>query len=1157
MNLPRRKPRHCLLSLALAVLAPAILMLAGCAVLNVDVDVYKGPLANSQDIQTEQVAAIAMGAKPLLVTLRDQAECATADEKRLGWLRTNDWYKQYGYISADTGGKPHFTNDLAIRVNAILSMYEDRESGDAYPLVAKARQVVGECTKDFKILHRQTNDDVKAWKRMNLDARTNTPAQKQLVDDYRTFLIQSNVWRYETNVFLHAAAFDNFSKLEQYFGTFKETPSAAGANPCFFALQDQELLDLHAGLLFPGTNKTAMAERADFIGEVRKIAKSFTDSRAAMARLWRLDLGILALLDQAINRPAYMEQSMTLDPQARRPAKTQRQIEKAAELAVNIVQAEYLHGLLKAVNGQTNGMAGAVNSLRILLEEGALPPGFIMDKNPSDGDSAPERPLRDALRRALEAHPSSTALALVAADTYFIQDKWVKDTEAFKRSGMQTSHTNLVLDSNRQFGLAAGLTKEVNQALEANSWQDDLANIAQPTEGMAHGRVNDGVQTQIENYLEAAHSPSRTKDEVFRAREQLLDGLVAFGEKVKFIADSQALVSRRSGVQDWLTYSAEIVTFPLTKPLSLPVADFDDGFWSWWKGGINYSISRKGHEIFEQTDAYERAKPYTQVLQAVGNSIISLVNEIVERTTFDKNATNVIDPQWHAMTNAIKFLSQQASTKLQTGSSTLSMGDITNLASFAGKLQKPTNTVSQYLRSNLLVATQVAVDNYTTNSGTDAHLEQALIEDLNRLIQGGSIYEPAGFSNVTLSATTKALLGQNPQGADLALLNRTLLDDAYPDELSKNQAGQKTAGAGSGTSASVLFSNLDPPANKKEALDMLINALRDVQLSATATGETKIADQAKAAIDLANVYRADDVYIRPPSAYLRNSYPATSLQPNANIGWHNLLDRHAIRSMPVFGETIANWGLDVGTLQQIDKQYWQSINRVRVAAVGITSYAITKDDIGNWYVMSYTGDPSPIIEGAKSLTMYGAAASAATKGAQALNQAVQSATNAASQPALLDSQYTHFATNYLGETTNEAWRVVSFVKRMTNDLITSIGSTSPTKTATTNSTTTNVLPGSVTNVFKYYDRYLTNTVARLTNSLAKEDPAETIGKEIADTFDGVKSFQTRLVGDLDASLKQSVSNVIDEDLSDLISDRLKTVKQYESAFQVLSESVAK
>lgn len=56
------------------------LVLAGCAVLNVEVDVYKGPLANHRDIQLEQVAAMAVAARPLLLDLSYQLESKWRNE---------------------------------------------------------------------------------------------------------------------------------------------------------------------------------------------------------------------------------------------------------------------------------------------------------------------------------------------------------------------------------------------------------------------------------------------------------------------------------------------------------------------------------------------------------------------------------------------------------------------------------------------------------------------------------------------------------------------------------------------------------------------------------------------------------------------------------------------------------------------------------------------------------------------------------------------------------------------------------------------------------------------------------------------------------------------------------------------------------------------
>ena len=62
----------------IVVVVALALATAGCAVLTIDVDVYKGALANHESVQTEQLAAMAMGAKPLIAELRallERKEC--------------------------------------------------------------------------------------------------------------------------------------------------------------------------------------------------------------------------------------------------------------------------------------------------------------------------------------------------------------------------------------------------------------------------------------------------------------------------------------------------------------------------------------------------------------------------------------------------------------------------------------------------------------------------------------------------------------------------------------------------------------------------------------------------------------------------------------------------------------------------------------------------------------------------------------------------------------------------------------------------------------------------------------------------------------------------------------------------------------------------
>jgi hypothetical protein len=56
----------------------------------------------------------------------------------------------------------------------------------------------------------------------------------------------------------------------------------------------------------------------------------------------------------------------------------------------------------------------------------------------------------------------------------------------------------------------------------------------------------------------------------------------------------------------------------------------------------------------------------------------------------------------------------------------------------------------------------------------------ALINNLNQVIQGDSIYETNEFSRIRLSGDTLKLLAKKPNGAVRAQLNRLLLEDDFP-----------------------------------------------------------------------------------------------------------------------------------------------------------------------------------------------------------------------------------------------------------------------------------------------------------------------------------------------------------------------------------------
>ena len=119
------------------------------------------------------------------------------------------------------------------------------------------------------------------------------------------------------------------------------------------------------------------------------------------------------------------------------------------------------------------------------------------------------------------------------------------------------------------------------------------------------------------------------------------------------------------------------------------------------------------------------------------------------------------------------------------GAPAFSAGDILDLPTFAAKLKQPApeDAVSQYLTTQLAQGTRDLLTNYT--GGVAVQLQEALAQDLNRIVRSGLLYEAQRFTNVVLSSRTRRLLERKPEGADVVRSNRRLLAEVYPLEMSR------------------------------------------------------------------------------------------------------------------------------------------------------------------------------------------------------------------------------------------------------------------------------------------------------------------------------------------------------------------------------------
>jgi hypothetical protein len=111
------------------------------------------------------------------------------------------------------------------------------------------------------------------------------------------------------------------------------------------------------------------------------------------------------------------------------------------------------------------------------------------------------------------------------------------------------------------------------------------------------------------------------------------------------------------------------------------------------------------------------------------------------------------------------------------------VGDFIDLSAFVAKLRTQDDPISKYLWNQFSASTQEVL---TSTTSTPEEQKLALVQALDKILEGVSIYETVRFAGVALSPQTLALKSQNAEGADLIRLNRLLLEDAYPLEIAKH-----------------------------------------------------------------------------------------------------------------------------------------------------------------------------------------------------------------------------------------------------------------------------------------------------------------------------------------------------------------------------------
>jgi hypothetical protein len=123
------------------------------------------------------------------------------------------------------------------------------------------------------------------------------------------------------------------------------------------------------------------------------------------------------------------------------------------------------------------------------------------------------------------------------------------------------------------------------------------------------------------------------------------------------------------------------------------------------------------------------------------------------------------------------------------GSSPFSGDEVRDLTGIVDRLRRQSNAVSAFVWQKLSTPEQALLAGYQPSASNTNQIRDVVLKALNQIIAEPSFYEPERFKGVPLAIATTSLLQQSPspKGDSLVYLNRLLLEDAYPMELSGTQ----------------------------------------------------------------------------------------------------------------------------------------------------------------------------------------------------------------------------------------------------------------------------------------------------------------------------------------------------------------------------------
>ncbi len=1069
--------------------------LTGCAALTVDVDVYKGPLANHEEVQTEQLTVMAIGAKPILIQLRNGLEETRMKEIKAEsdgnppkysielckkepdtWnIRSCEGYS-FGHIK-----NYNFKDENAGRVNAILGLYEDRDYSNLPVQIEIDVRNIKEELKVFKrerdiFFNKNYDESQKAWKKIQSAFRTganrgvdkfiktNTTAKEdylalkrveliaeiqQLEAAYEKFFLPSQNKRGRNIQQLSDARealpgfFNSKSEFINPTGLLKiSIESPQGTLPAdkfktmFNLLSNEKNLQWDAAILFPDKKSKI---RQEFLDQITRVAGSNEKTENSVKRLKVLFEGLETNLKKYPKLKKYWGEAgylvVLLKKLTGKPLSgiLESKLDTiwmdsnllTSKLSDPLSRGRWEDGLetqietyLKNRNKGTGtdeeikqnlkdlhiGLAHFAEKILFLANYGILLNPYPDNYQLSFAglDASPVNDL-DSYVMVLQAVGNSILfqideLAVRNEHTAKKKDQWAK-RERRAVSALLTKRSYDVVEE-----LIASLEVEKNAAgnviLKEAEWKALKKTIDKAKK--AHEKARNGLaeaekeqkdadteKTKFESILNATKDPTKNPTKENPGGQKIVLDNILSKTPVQNPTNLNALL-------DLLTTSMSKGS-PTTKGMSK----------------LSIEQIKLLHDFFKDDVPKDAIKEKSGDRKTIYNSIIDylkteLANAKKGLADADEVVKNAKKAESTAKTNvgkeedALTDKIAEERTKRENASWFVKKHRIAILDRINNRESKNDPKMVKIVISEILVEELAKVSEKEKNSAAGKIGGKAVVPAKTTTPQAKakSKATPPDQGSILVSKVTPSV--GKPSSEDKPAKKT---DDAEKDDDAKAEAPGKNGDPknkpkdpekekpltdnekliSANAYLTTRLGDMDFPFKEpeflegmeaKEVLDQLIASLRYEHINAVRAGGEKsaTAKQIADALKLAYEQRGGMSFIRPAFSYLRNSFPSTSLQADASIEWKNMLLENTVKSLP-FADT--DWFKDSKTKnrlrinQEIDKQYWQNINRVKLTGGGNTNYVVAKDDLGNWYVKNYSADPKDIIKSAKNLAMFG------------------------------------------------------------------------------------------------------------------------------------------------------------------------------------------